>query len=231
MLDGAWALRSGRPGASAPRGPSLRAAAAEPPWATAGVHAVAHWLPPPLRFLSLSAAQQPEQSFTLCSPHLAPVLQPSHDVHIGSRGEADRPHGARAPEPPPCAPVCRSPPPSASCLRRCGSSLGTLSRASAPSGWNVFLLHALSVSSCSASRSSLSGYHFQELLSHPQFPHTAHHAGAALTICLRFPVSFFSTVSITIWHMILYLFYLPRCLITIPHTLNLPRTWVSKLLL
>lgn len=203
MLDGAWALRSGsRP---------LTASALVLPQSVRS---------PAARTILYTMLPTPSS----CAPA-------SHDVHIGSRGEVDRPHGARAPEPPPCAPVCRSPPPSASCLRRCCSSLGTLSRASAPSGWNVFLLHALSVSSCSASRSSLSGYHFQELLSHPQFPHTAHHAGAALTICLRFPVSFFSTVSITIWHMILYLFYLPRCLITIPHTLNLPRTWVSKLLL
>ena len=140
------------------------------------------------------------------------------------------------PEPPPCAPVSRFPPASASWLSSSLSLLspaGTLSRASAPSGRNVFLLHGLSVSSCSASRSLLSGYHFQELLSHPQFHHTAHRAGSALTICLPFPVSFFSTVSISIWHMIIYFFYLPRCLITTPppHTLNLPRTWVRKLLL
>lgn len=121
----------------------------------------------------------------------------SHDVHIGSR-EADRPRGARALDHlrARLSAALRLPQPLVS--GRCCSSLGTLSRASAPSGWNVFLLHALSVSSCSASRPSLSGYHFQELLSHPQFHHTAHHAGAALTICLRFPVSFFSTVSITI---------------------------------
>ena len=86
---------------------------------------VTHWLPLLLRFLRLSSAQRPEQSFTLWSPHLAPVLQPSHDFHIGSRGEVNRPHRARAlshlrvrlspalllPQ------LLGSPAPSASCLR------------------------------------------------------------------------------------------------------------------
>lgn len=84
-----------------------------------------HRLPLLLRFLRLSSAQRPEQSFTLWSPHLAPVLQPSHDFHIGSRGEVNRPHRARAlshlrvrlspalllPQ------LLGSPAPSASCLR------------------------------------------------------------------------------------------------------------------
>lgn len=89
MLDGAWALRSGsRP---------LTASALVLPQSVRS---------PAARTILYTMLPTPSS----CAPA-------SHDVHIGSRGEVDRPHGARAPEPPPCAPVCRSPPPSASCLR------------------------------------------------------------------------------------------------------------------
>ena len=195
----------------------------------AGVRAAAHCLPLPRP--SSDCPQLSSQDHPLhCGPRTR--LLGSRLLTLRLAEEKRSVPGRSGAAPPPWAPISPSPPPSAPCLRalllKPRAALSGLSplwpECLSPACPLCFLLQCLG--------SSLSGYHFHALLSHPKFTtHTCtprwcctHHPSRLPCFiplhCIRQHLTYDSLF-----------FYLRRCLITTPYTLNLPRTWVSQLLL